>query len=95
MTDSSIDPTAVPSSTTPISSSRPPAPVTISACMAPKRADSYLSPLKPMSRNEVMLVSSHMMNNVSRLPANTVPSMAPAKISMMVWKRAVSASSSK
>jgi hypothetical protein len=51
-------------------------PVMLSAMRAPWRA-SWRPVQKPISRNELMLVSSQNTTSSSRLCASTTPSMAP------------------
>jgi hypothetical protein len=69
--------TACPISTNPASMARPPAPVISSACRAAARAltDSWSL---PMSRNDVIEVSSQKPKSRIRLSARTRPSIDPA-----------------
>lgn len=60
----------------PPSSARPPPAVNTKAMRAPSRA-SLRCDQKPINRNELMLVSSQNTISNSRLPDNTMPSIAP------------------
>ena len=71
-------PAVTPSMTTPISMTRPPAVVTISACDAAVR-DERLPVRCAISRYDRMPVSSQKITSRIRLSAQTRPSMAPAK----------------
>ncbi len=67
-------PVSCPSSSRPASSARPPAPVSSSACRALRRLFGS-SWVKPMSRNDVTVVSSQNTNSAMASSAVTRPSM--------------------
>jgi hypothetical protein len=72
-------PAAWPMSTRPASSTSPPAEVTSSACRAAARAELRMC-CTPISRYDVMDVSSQAVNRVIRSSAMTMPTIAPANI---------------
>ena len=86
-------PAVSPSRMNPPSMASPPRPVMSSACSAPARAAAFSS-LVPMSRNDVIEVSSQNRNSANRLSDSTRPNIAPEKASSVAANRPVTGSPS-
>ena len=72
-------PAACPMRTIPASITSPPAEVTSSACSAEARAGAFSYSI-PISRYDVIEVSSQAVNRVISSSARTMPSIAPANM---------------
>lgn len=71
---------------TPPNNARPPPAVSTKAMRAPSRA-SLRCDQNPISRNELILVSSQNTISKSRLPDSTMPSIAPMNSNRYAKKR--------